>query len=284
MGLGGAMTTLPATTVIRLEREDWRLFATIDDPATRNAMTAELTADLFAILAATREDRSLRALILSGSNGAFCAGADLRRARGTGAGVADPPDTIDPIYAANRRGGELFAALDAHPLVTIAVVDGPAFGGGFGLACCADFIIAGPNARFALSETGLGLPPAQIAPYVVGRLGLRLARQLALTGRRLDGAEALALGLADRTAADEAEITAHLARLFAEIGRCAPGANAVTKHLLQTASVTDPERYRDMAAQAFRDGWRGPEGREGVRAFAEKRPPAWAGSGHGQRG
>ena len=282
--------TLPATAVIRLEREDWRLFATIDDPATRNAMTAALTADLSAILAATRDDRSLRALILRGSNGAFCAGADLRRARGTGAAVADPPDPpdtidpIDPIYAANRRGGALFAALDAHPLVTIAVVDGPAFGGGFGLACCADFVIAGPNARFALSETGLGLPPAQIAPYVVGRLGLRLARQLALTGRRLDGAEALALGLADRIAADEAEIGAHLARLFAEIGRCAPGANAVTKHLLQTASVTDPERYRDRAAQAFRDCWRGPEGREGVRAFAEKRPPAWAASGHGQRG
>lgn len=265
--------TLPATAVIRLERQDWRLFATIDDPATRNAMTARFTADLWAILEATREDRSLRTLILSGSKGAFCAGADLRGADATGEAVADP------IYASNRRGGELFAALDAHPLVTIAVVDGPAFGGGFGLACCADFVIAGPGARFALSETSLGLPPAQIAPYVVGRLGLRIARQLALSGRRLDGAEALAVGLADRVGADEAEINAHLARLFTDIGRCAPGANAVTKHLLRTALATDPERYRDAAAWAFRDCLRGPEGREGVRAFTEKRPPAWAGSG-----
>ncbi len=265
--------TLPPTRVIRLERQDWRLFATIDDPATRNAMTAALTDDLWAILEATRADRSLRALILQGANGAFCAGADLKRAdQARGAGS----DGEDPIEASNRRGGELFAALDSHPLVTIAVVDGPAFGGGFGLACCADFIIAGPHARFALSETSLGLPPAQIAPYVVGRLGLRLARQLALTGRRLDGEAALAIGLADACAADAAAVEARLGGILADRGRCAPGANAVTKSLLRRAAGMEPARYREEAARAFSACLRGPEGQEGVRAFAEKRRPAWA--------
>ncbi len=263
-------TTLPATRVVRLERQDWRLFATIDDPASRNAMTAALTDDLWAILDATRADRSLRALILQGANGAFCAGADLKRVRGGG------PEGEDPVLVSNRRGGELFAALDAHPLVTIAVVDGAAFGGGFGLACCADFIIAGPRARFALSETGLGLPPAQIAPYVIGRLGLRLARQLALSGRRLDGSAALAAGLADACAASEAEIAPLLAAILANVGNCAPEANAVTKSLLHRAARAEPAAYREEAARAFSACLRGPEGQEGVRAFAEKRRPAWA--------
>ena len=265
--------TLPATRVIRLERQDWRLFATIDDPSTRNAMTAALTDDLWAILGATRADRSLRALILQGANGAFCAGADLKRADRAGAVASDEGD---PILASNRRGGELFAALDAHPLVTIAVVDGAAFGGGFGLACCADFVIAGPRARFALSETGLGLPPAQIAPYVVGRLGLRLARQLALSGRRLDGPAALAAGLADACAAGEADIAPLLGTILANVGNCAPEANAVTKSLLHRALRADPAAYREEAARALSACLRGAEGQEGVRAFTEKRRPAWA--------
>lgn len=275
--------TLPATRVIRLERQDWRLFATIDDPATRNAMTAALTGDLWAILEATRADRSLRALILQGANGAFCAGADLKRAerarpdgeRGLAPGEKTPEEE-DPILASNRRGGELFAAFDAHPLVTIAVVDGPAFGGGFGLACCADFVIAGPRARFALSETGLGLPPAQIAPYVVGRLGLRVARQLALSGRRLDGPAALAVGLADACAVSEADIAPLLDAILANVGTCAPEANAVTKSLLRRALQADPAAYREEAARAFSACLRGSEGQEGVRAFAEKRRPVWA--------
>ncbi len=273
MRVGESMvSSLPETRVVRLERQGWRLFATIDDPSTRNAMTGDLVADFDAILAATRADRSLRALILQGANGAFCAGADLRRARrnqGAKAGA-------DPVVEANRRGGALFAAFDAHPMVTIAVVDGPAFGGGFGLACCADFVIAGPRARFALSETGLGLPPAQIAPFVIARLGLRRARQLALSGQRLDGKAALAVGLADYVAADDSEITSHLSTLFVELGRIAPGANAVTKALLREAARADLESYRLRAAEVFRDCLQGPEGQEGLQAFAEKRRPRWA--------
>ena len=82
-------------------------------------------------------------------------------------------------------------------MATIAIVDGAAVGGGFGVVCACDIVIATPRARFALSETSLGLTPAQIAPYVVARLGAPLARRLALTGARIDGREAFAIGLAD---------------------------------------------------------------------------------------
>jgi isohexenylglutaconyl-CoA hydratase len=147
------------------------------------------------------------------------------------------------------------------------LVDGAAVGGGMGLAAAADIVIATPRARFALTETSLGLPPAQIAPYLVARLGARVATRLALTGARLTGAEAAALGLADIYS--ETDGTDRLAEVLGTVARCAPGANAVTKRLLR--SVASPEYIGEAAL-------RGAEGREGLAAFAQKRAPAWAAS------
>jgi isohexenylglutaconyl-CoA hydratase len=268
------MAELPATKVIRLERSGFRLIATIDDPATRNAMTDELVADLFATLDATVDDRSIRVLVLQGANGAFCAGANLK---GTIERLkADLKlDETDPLFAANRRGGELYARLNAHPMLVIAVVDGPAFGGGLGLACCADIVLGMPRARFALSETGLGIPPAQIAPYVVARVGLRHARRLALTGARFDAPEAVAIGLVDHFCPRDEDLQAVLNSIFENVGRCAPAANATTKRLLLATVGRRPEDLADEAATAFSASLRGDEGREGLAAFLEKRHARW---------
>ena len=96
----------------------------------------------------------------------FSAGADLKS---LSAALATPPapGETDPLQALNAAGGRFFARFAAAPFVTIAVVDGAAVGGGMGLAAAADIVIATPKARFALTETSLGLPPAQIAPYLV---------------------------------------------------------------------------------------------------------------------
>ncbi len=266
--------TLPATTVIQVERKGSRLYATINDPSTRNAMTQGLTNDLNAILALAEQDRSLRTLILQGANGAFCAGADLKgtnKQQGAAVGAGDE----DPLEASNRAGGELFARLNECPLTVIAVVDGPAFGGGFGMACCADIVITTPRARFALSETGLGIAPAQIAPFVVNRIGPRHARRLGLAGTRLNGEQAAEIGLADFYCPDEASLNETLTSLLNDIGRCAPGANAETKRLFRICHAMPLEEYRKVAAKSFATCARGAEGQEGVRAFAEKRPAAW---------
>jgi isohexenylglutaconyl-CoA hydratase len=268
------MAELPATKVIRLDRRGFRLFATIDDPATRNAMTDELVADLFAVLDATKDDRSIRVLVLQGANGAFCAGANLK---GNLARLkADVKlDETDPILTANRRGGELYAKLNAHPMLVIAIVDGPAFGGGLGLTSCADIVLATPRARFALSETGLGIPPAQIAPYVVARVGLKHARRLALTGARFDAQEGVAIGLVDHLCPRDDDLQAALNAIYENVGRCAPGANATTKRLLLASIGRRPEELTDEAATAFSAALRGEEGREGLAAFLEKRPARW---------
>jgi len=159
--------------------------------------------------------------------------------------------------------------------VTIAAVDGPAVGGGMGLAAAADIVIATARARFSLSETSLGIPPAQIAPHLVARIGERVARRLALTGARLDGRDAAALGLADFYCDSDAERDARLEALLASVERCAPGANAEAKRLFRACRTQTSDAYIETAAKSFAEALRGPEGREGLSAFIEKREPSW---------
>src|SRR5690606_31682175 len=129
--------------------------------------------------------------------------------------------------------------------------------------------------KFSLSETGLGIPPAQIAPFVVKRVGLTTARRLALTGMRFDGHAALAMGLVHETADDADALERSLTRVLNEIGRCAPGANAVTKRILLD-SLTEPlDAVLDAASDDFAAQLRGAEGQEGVMAFLQKRPAEW---------
>ncbi|WP_219894990.1 enoyl-CoA hydratase/isomerase family protein [Aquisediminimonas profunda] len=266
------MTTLPQTRSLKLRRDDWRLFVTIDDPATRNAMTSVLVDDLEVTLTAVENDRSVRALIVQGANGLFCAGADLKTV-GMGDGMEGRERST---WKANRRGGELFRRVAEVPATTIAVVDGPAFGGGFGLACCSDIVIGTENARFSLSETTLGLIPAQIGPYVVARLGLRIAKRLALTAARLGGQDAAEIGLVDYFVPTIQETAPLLEEIFEGIRRCAPHANASTKALLLQAMSLDRKAFADIAADAFAASLDSEEGQEGVKAFAEKRRPYWA--------
>ncbi len=203
----------------------------------------------------------------------FCAGADLKS---LSAALAHPPA---PERERSRGGAQrgrraVFRAVAALPCVTIALVDGAAVGGGMGLACCADIVIATPRARFALTETSLGLPPAQIAPYLVARLGERVARRLALTGARLDGAAAAAIGLADFfSETDGAHGTGGAVEGGSSAARRAP-----TPRPSGCSRWPAPRRARPIsttAAQSFAAAVRGPEGREGVAAFVEKRAPNW---------
>ncbi len=266
--------SLPQTQYLKLHHEGIALTARIDDPKTRNAMSDELMADFEAVLAAIHGDRSIRALILRGTDGMFCAGADLKTTHKALASTPAPGQR-DPLMDVNERGGRLFAALNACPALTIAVVDGPAMGGGFGLACCADITIATRRARFALSETVLGLAPAQIAPYVVAKIGAAATRRLAMTAQRLDGARAHAIGLADEFCEDEIGAEAYVAELLTMLKRCAPHANAETKRLILHAHGLVDDAYREEAARSFAACLRGEEGHEGLAAFAEKRSAAW---------
>lgn len=270
--------TLPQTCLLNIQREGIALTARIDDPKTRNAMTETLMAEFEAVLTEIQNDRSVRAFIVRGTGGAFCAGADLKQTREA---LASPPmpDVRDPLIDLNERAGRLFAQLNECPVLCIAIVDGPAMGGGFGLACCMDITLATSRARFALSETTLGVPPAQIAPYVVARIGRAATRRLALTGQRLDGAQANAIGLVDYFFDSDVDAEEQLIELLAMVRRCAPKANAEAKRLILKTGALPEEVYIAEAARSFAGCLRGEEGHEGLAAFAEKRPAKWTEDG-----
>jgi isohexenylglutaconyl-CoA hydratase len=261
--------------LLHKERIGPHLKVTLDDVRRQNALSAEMVSEIDLALEESRS-QLLSSLVIAGANGVFSAGADLKS---VSEALAHAPleGVADPLQETNRAGGRFFARLNAHPMATIALVDGPAFGGGMGLACCADIVIATGRARFSLSETSLGLPPAQIAPYVLARVGERQARRLALTGARLEGKEAAAIGLADFYFETDAERDAQLEKLLGQIARCAPGANAVTKRLILACGHSSPQDYVEEAARSFAECLRGPDGREGVAAFLEKRPANWIG-------
>ena len=259
--------------LVRTKELGRSIVLTLANARRQNALSAEMVASIEGVLDAAPQN--LAALVVEGSEGVFSAGADLK-ALSQALGTSPTPDEIDPIEALNSAGGRFFARFAALPFVTVAVVDGAAVGGGMGLATAADVVIATPKTRFALTETSLGLPPAQIAPYLVLRLGERVARRLALTGARLYGKEAAAIGLADFFCETESQLRDQLDALLTSIERCAPGANAETKRLFRACRAESPDAYIATAAKSFAAALRGLEGKEGVAAFLEKRAPSWA--------
>jgi isohexenylglutaconyl-CoA hydratase len=259
-------------SLLRVQQTGRRLTLTLDDARRQNALSVEMIESIDHALEGAPHD--LAALVIQGANGVFSAGADLKSLAEALAKPLACGET-DALQTLNAAGGRFFARFAALPFMTIAVVDGAAVGGGMGLAAASDVVIATPRARFALTETSLGIPPAQIAPYLAHRLGEHVARRLAMTGARIEGREAETLGLADFYCGSDAERDAKLEALLQSVERCASCANAETKRLFRLTRSTTPEAYIDAAAKSFAEALRGPEGREGVAAFLAKRAPTW---------
>ncbi|MDB5428896.1 MAG: enoyl-CoA hydratase/isomerase [Caulobacter sp.] len=263
----------PTASLLRIERRGVALLVTLDDAATRNAMSPAMLGELAAVVAGLARDPA-RCLVLRGANGAFCSGGDIA-SFASDAATTPPMTGDDPVVTANRAFGTLLQQLDAAPQLVVSLVEGPAFGGGCGLVCASDVAIALADARFALSETTLGVAPAQISPFVVRRLGVPRARWLTMTGARFDGRAALTHGLADIVCDTAGEAEAALADILAGVARCAPRANAATKALYAQADSQPIGVTLDGAARTFADALRD-EGREGAAAFLARRRPAWA--------
>lgn len=255
---------------------------TLNRPALRNAMSLQMVVELRAVLANAEAAGSVRVIVLRGAGGHFCAGADLQdmaaarmRSMRDASRVGEAGVAIDAVAQANAQFGELCVAYAKTPLALVVVLEGSVMGGGLGLACVADVALAGESAAFRLPETALGLVPAQIAPFLVERLGYSQAKRLAVTGGRLNAANALAIGLVHAVHAPE-QIDAALAAVLTDIQACAPGAVAATKALMAKARLTEPANLVQEAALIFSRAAQGPEGLEGTTAFLQKRKPDWA--------
>ncbi len=269
---------LPATDTLILETRGHALHITLNRPDARNAMSLQMVNELMAVFDSIENDTSIRAVVLRGANGHFCAGGDIKdmaTARGQAAQAGEKGED-NPFFALNRQFGHLITQANRAPQVVIAVLEGAVLGGGFGLACVSDVAIADKNAQFGLPETGLGVIPAQIAPFVVERVGLTQARRLALLGERFKGDEALALGVVHFCEDGSDNLNSKLEQVLEQIKRCAPDANRKTKALIHRVGHEPMETLLDDAARDFANAVASEEGTEGTMAFVQKRLPNWA--------
>ena len=259
--------------MIRIETRGAFVFATLDAPASRNALSDAMVSGLSDAIALAESQPATRALVIRGAGGTFCAGGDFSRFRELMATNA-PTEGVDPIARFNRGFGTMLERLSACQVATIAVVDGAAMGGGVGLAASCDFVLAASTAQFGMPEVTLGLPPAQIAPFVAARLGQGAALRLMLTGRRIVAAQALACRLADEVLEADA-LEARLTTLLTELGRAEPGALRATKAILQMRAADTLGATLDFASSAFAASLRSGTAAEGLAALSAKRPAAW---------
>ncbi len=243
---------------------------TINRANRRNAFNAEVIAALKEAFETLEGADGVRAIFLRGAGGTFSAGADLEWMR----------DAADHSEADNREDAMDMARMLKHlhdlPMLTVALVEGSAFGGGAGLAAACDMAIATADARFCFSEVKLGLVAATISPYVVAAIGSRRARGLFALGNVFGADEAERYGLVDSVVADEAALLAARDAIASEAHACAPGAVGESKRLVAHVAgrAIDHGLLTDTAHWIARIRV-SPEGQEGVRAFLARRRPSW---------
>jgi enoyl-CoA hydratase len=265
---------------VRRSEERGIAVLTLDSPRTRNALSAGTIAELLDALAGAAADPAVRAIVLTHAGGVFCSGADLSEATGSGPRDEGPGD--EGLGDEGRRrqptgpGGlvELLRAIVELPKPVVARVEGHARAGGLGLVGACDIAVAGPGASFAFTEARLGLAPAVISAALLPRIDPRAAGRYYLTGERFDAAEAARIGLVSEAADD---VDDALAPILDGLRAASPQGLAESKRLA-TAEVLrtfdrDAQALIEQSARLFSSA----QAQEGMRAFLERRPPAWAG-------
>ena len=243
------------------------LRVSLNRPKLANAMNLQMVNELMAVMEKV-EKEEYRVLVITGEQGNFCAGGDIKDMQSAG---KDPRALME----LNRAFGHMITKADHLPAAVICGLEGAVLGGGFGLACVSDLAIATETAQFGLPETSLGIIPAQIAPFVVKRIGLTQARRLALFGNRIKAQEALSLGLIHEQVEGAEALAEKIEKAIKLAVKCAPQASRATKALIHSVESEPLNPLLDQAAVDFAAAVMG-EGREGAAAFMQKRLPAWA--------
>ena len=258
----------------------WSFLETIDErgaatlilnrPERHNCFDDELIAGLSAALKRYGANANVRAVVLASSGRSFSAGADLDWMRR----MAD--QSFETNLADAGRLAALMHTLDRLPKPTLALVQGPAYGGGVGLVACCDVAIASERASFALSEVTLGLTPAAISPYVINAIGARSARRYFQSAEVFTAGRAKEIGLVHEVVG-QAELAAAGEKVLKAILQGAPGAQAAAKDLvfLREGRMVD-SALGEETGRRIAERRTSAEGREGIAAFLAKRAPNWS--------
>lgn len=254
---------------ILIEEQDALRKITLNRPERRNAMTPDMQMELIAAMedgAAT----GCRALVLTGAGDAFCSGLDL-----TALPPASSKSAIE-ARAETERVARLFLALHEMEIPSIAAVNGPALGGGAGLAAVCDFTLATPEAKFGFPETRIGFVPAIVSAFLTLQIGDKRTRDLLLTGRIVDAEEAMRMGLVNEIV-PRAELQRRAQTLAENLAHNSPQATRITRRLLAAQWKTWLDAAIVAAIESSVEARETADFREGVAAFLEKRKPVWKG-------
>jgi methylglutaconyl-CoA hydratase len=264
--------TSPTSDLVRIEATvEGAATVVLNRPQRRNAFGPDLISAMSDAFETLHGAEGVRVVFVRGEGGMFSAGADLDWMR-EAADFTEGDNRDDAMAMA-----VMFKRLWDMPALTVALVEGGAYGGGAGLIAACDYAVATRTAKFAFSEVRLGLIPAVISPYVVNAIGPRAARQLFATARVFDAAYAEKIGLLDELVDDAAGLDAVHDRIAAEIVTSAPQALIDAKQLVEDVSFERIDHeLMELTAKRIAAIRVGDEGQEGVRAFLERRKPAWA--------
>ncbi len=244
-------------------------YVTLNRPDKRNALSAEMIAELTDMAQTVGAAGTTRAVVLSGAGKVFCAGGDL-----TWMQAQIKADRAGRMAGA-RELAMMLNALNEMAAPLIGRIHGGAFGGGVGMACVCDVAIAEAGTKFGLTETRLGLIPATISPYVLARLGEGMARRVFMSSRIFDAQEAREIGLVAQVVAADDMDAAIEAQVAPYLG-VAPGAVASAKRLARSLGPRIDAEVIEETVRQLADVWEGDEAAEGIDAFLNKRPPRWA--------
>jgi methylglutaconyl-CoA hydratase len=244
---------------------------TLNRPQVHNAFNAALIGELRATFQrlSAEPPESLRAVVLAGAGPSFCAGADVSWMRAS-LGLTREENEQDAMVMA-----EMFDAIDRCAVPLICRVQGAALGGGMGLCAVSDLVIAEAGARFAFSETRLGILPSVISPFVIAKIGETHARALFPGGRRFDATRALRIGLVHEVVEGEAALDQAVEAAVADLLAAGPTAARAAKAIIREVRGLPHESTRWHTARRIAKQRTSEEGQEGLRAFLDKREPRW---------
>lgn len=243
---------------------------TLDSPHNRNALSAELVAQLLAHLAAAADDPAVRSVVLTHTGGTFCAGADLAGALGSG---------MSPEEASAAGATAMVTVMRTileHRAPVVARVDGHVRAGGIGVLGACDIVVAGPSSTFALTEARLGLAPSIISLTLLSRMTSRSVGRYFVTGERFGADEAQATGLITVAVSDAAQVDSITGDLLDAIGKGSPQGLRESKKVATAAVRAEFERFAADRARESAALFASEEAREGMTAFLQKRQPRWA--------
>ncbi len=240
----------------------------LNRPDVRNALDIETIATLTEMFLEFGRQESLRAVVLEGEGAIFCGGADIKYMRAALA-LSETQNFEDAL-----RLSDMFAAIDNCPCPIIAKVQGAALGGGAGLIAVCDIVIAEEDALFGFTEAKLGIVPAVISPFVLRKIGRSHARALFPSAERFRAERALRIGLVHEVV-PPGQLDASTESKVGEVLTSGPSAARLAKEIARTVSGLSAEEARHWTAERIASQRISAEGQEGLRAFLDKRRPAW---------